>query len=161
MKCIDRIKPEVLEKIKEYKKEYHYLGSEIFEELEANEAWTRLPYCIAVDIENMAGQYIGDCFYTREEVEKLTKNHTIMNFNVKQLENGKIFNVTFRKKNGAIRKMNARLGVRKSLSGVGLKYDPKSRGNLIVYSMGDDGYRTIKLDSILRIKCNGVEYTVA
>jgi hypothetical protein len=26
-----------------------------------------------------------------------------MKFNVKQLENGKIFNVTFRRKNGAIR----------------------------------------------------------
>jgi hypothetical protein len=84
-----------------------------------------------------------------------------MKFNVKQLENGKIFNVTFRKKNGTIRKMNARLGVRKNIKGVGLKYDPKAVGNLIVYSMGDKGYRTINLNSILRIKCNGVEYTVA
>ena len=82
-----------------------------------------------------------------------------MKFNVKQLENGKIFNVTCRKKNGVIRKVNARLGVRKNLKGVGLKYDPKSRGNLIVFYMCDDDYRTINLNRILRIKCNGVEYT--
>jgi hypothetical protein len=84
-----------------------------------------------------------------------------MKFTVNELQNGRIFNVTFVKQNGEIRRMNARLGVKKNLKGTGLKYDPTSRGNLIVYSMSDKGYRTIKLGSILRIKCNGTVYTLA
>lgn len=84
-----------------------------------------------------------------------------MTFTVNELKNGRIFNVTFVKRNSEVRRMNARLGVKKNLKGTGLKYDPTSRGNLIVYSMSDNGYRTINLNSILRIKCNGVEYTIA
>jgi hypothetical protein len=84
-----------------------------------------------------------------------------MKFTVEQLQNGRIFNVTFTKINGEVRRMNARLGVKKNLKGKGLKYDAISRGNLIVYSMSDKGYRTVKLGSILRIKCNGAVYTLA
>jgi hypothetical protein len=84
-----------------------------------------------------------------------------MKFTVEQLQNGRIFNVTFTKINGEVRRMNARLGVKKNLKGTGLKYDAQSRGNLIVYSMSDKGYRTVKLGSILRIKCNGEVYTLA
>lgn len=82
-----------------------------------------------------------------------------MKFTIDELKNGKIFNITFVKANGEIRKFNARLGVKKNLKGKGLKYDPVSRGNLIVYSMDDKGYRTIKISNILRIKCNGNVYT--
>ena len=82
-----------------------------------------------------------------------------MKFNVNELKNGRIFNVTFVKQNGEIRRMNARLGVRKNLKGTGLKYDAEARGNLIVYSMSDKGYRTIKLGNVLKIKCNGNVYT--
>ena len=71
---------------------------------------------------------------------------------------GGIFNVRFYKKDGTKRSINARFGVRKGVSGVGLKYDPASRNNIIVYSMVDDGFRTINLDSIYRIKFNGQEY---
>jgi hypothetical protein len=75
-----------------------------------------------------------------------------MKFTVEQLQNGRIFNVTFTKANGEARRMNARLGV---------KNDAKLHGNLIVYSMSDKGYRTVKLGSILTIKCNGNVYTLA
>jgi hypothetical protein len=81
-----------------------------------------------------------------------------MKFTVEQLQNGRIFNVTFTKANGEVRRMNARLGVKKNLKGKGLKYDA---GNLIVYSMSNKGYRTVKLGSILTIKCNGNVYTLA
>ena len=84
-----------------------------------------------------------------------------MKFTVEQLQNGRIFNVTFTKANGEVRRMNSRLGVKKNLKGTGLKYDAQSRGNLIVYSMSDKGYRTVKLGSILTIKCNGNVYTLA
>ena len=84
-----------------------------------------------------------------------------MKFTIEQLQNGRIFNVTFVKANGSVRRMNARLGVKKNLKGTGLKYDAIQRGNLIVYSMSDKGYRTVKLGSVLRIKCNGNVYTLA
>ena len=71
---------------------------------------------------------------------------------------GGIFNVRFYKKDGSRRSINARFGVRKGVSGAGLKYDPASRNNIIVYSMVDNGFRTINLDSIYRIKFNGQEY---
>lgn len=71
---------------------------------------------------------------------------------------GGIFNVRFYKKDGSRRSINARFGVRKGVNGVGLKYDPASRNNIIVYSMVDGGFRTINLDSIYRIKFNGQEY---
>lgn len=71
---------------------------------------------------------------------------------------GGIFNVRFYKKDGTKRSINARFGVRKGVSGVGLKYDPALRNNIIVYSMVDGGFRTINLDSIYRIKFNGQEY---
>lgn len=48
---------------------------------------------------------------------------------------GKIFTATFIKKDGTMRTMRARLGVKKGVSGVGLKYDPESLGNLVVFDM--------------------------
>ena len=81
-----------------------------------------------------------------------------MEFNFETLKNGRIFNVTFIKANGDVRRFNARLGVKVSLKGTGLKYNAEERGNLIVYSMSDRGYRTIKKNNILRIKANGEVY---
>lgn len=71
---------------------------------------------------------------------------------------GGIFNVRFYKKDGSARSINARFGVRKGVTGVGLKYDPALHGNVIVFSMNDNGFRTIHLNSIYRIKFNGQEY---
>jgi len=71
---------------------------------------------------------------------------------------GGIFNVRFYKKDGTTRSINARFGVRKGVTGAGLKYDPALHGNVIVFSMNDNGFRTINLNSIYRIKFNGQEY---
>lgn len=71
-------------------------------------------------------------------------------------DTGRIFNVTFIKKNGSIRSFNARFGVAKNLTGGGLPYDPEKHNLLKVFSMDDDGYRMVKLSNILRIKANGV-----
>ena len=69
-------------------------------------------------------------------------------------QTGGIFNVKFYKADGTSRSMNARFGVRKGVNGVGLKYNPSERNNIIVYSMQDRGFRTIKLDRIRTIKFN-------
>lgn len=64
---------------------------------------------------------------------------------------GKIFSVEFIKKDGELRKMNARIGVSKGVNGKGLKYDPFERGYLVVFDMGKDSFRTINLNTIQNI----------
>lgn len=70
-------------------------------------------------------------------------------------ELGGIFNVKFYKADGSVRSINARFGVRKGVNGKGLNYDPASHNNVIVFSMNDNGFRTINLDRVARIKFNG------
>jgi len=75
---------------------------------------------------------------------------------LKQLkQTGGIFNVQFYKLNGERRSINARFGVRKGVNGKGLKYNPTDYDNIIVYSMKDNGFRTVNLDRVARIKFNG------
>jgi hypothetical protein len=71
-------------------------------------------------------------------------------------DTGKIFNITFIKKDGTTRSFNARFGVAKNLAGGGLAYSPEKHNLLKVFSMDDDGYRMVNLSNILRIKANGV-----
>ena len=70
-------------------------------------------------------------------------------------ETGGIFNVKFYKADGTSRSMNARFGVRKGVNGKGLRYDPLERNNIVVFSMNDNGFRTVKLDNVVSIKFNG------
>jgi hypothetical protein len=70
-------------------------------------------------------------------------------------DEGKLFSVTFEKKDGTLRKMTARLGVRKYLTGGGSKFDAEPRGMVRVFSMRDKGYRTVTAEKITRIKAYG------
>ena len=71
---------------------------------------------------------------------------------------GHICSVIFLKMDGTVRKMNFRRKVSKGVNGKGLKYNPSSVGNMIVYDMGADGFRTIKLDNVMELKVNGKSY---
>ena len=71
---------------------------------------------------------------------------------------GHICSVIFLKMDGTVRKMNFRRKVSKGVNGRGLKYNPSSVGNMIVYDMGADGFRTIKLDNVMELKVNGKSY---
>jgi hypothetical protein len=69
---------------------------------------------------------------------------------------GRLFSVTFRKKNNELRTMVARTGVKKyTRGGVNKNCNPN---HLIVYSIKDQGYRTVNTETITKIKINGVEY---
>jgi len=68
---------------------------------------------------------------------------------------GKLFSVTFEKKDGSLRTMTARLGVRKYLTGGGSKFDAEPRGMVRVFSMGDLGYRTVTAEKIIKLKAYG------
>jgi hypothetical protein len=72
---------------------------------------------------------------------------------------GRIFNVTFTKKDGSTRSFNARLGVHSyaSKTGGGRKYDPSDYNMIGVFSLDDLGYRTVSVDNLIRLKANGLE----
>lgn len=66
--------------------------------------------------------------------------------------NGKIFSVTFVKKDGTLRKMTARLGVKKDIKGVGLSFDPAAKQLVVVFDMHKRAYRMINLQTIISFK---------
>lgn len=71
--------------------------------------------------------------------------------------NGRIFFAAFEKKNGKIRRMTARVGVSKGVTGAGMHYIPERRGLKVVYDMDKRDYRMINLAGVLEIKCAEVE----
>ena len=71
-----------------------------------------------------------------------------------------IFSVVFLKKDGTIRKMLCRLGVKKNLNGNGLRYNPIKRALLVVFDMQKEAYRMVNLETISHINMKGVEYYV-
>lgn len=66
--------------------------------------------------------------------------------------NGKFFSVSFIKKDGTERKMTARLGVKKDIKGVGLKFNPTERNLIVVFDIHKKAYRMINLSTILTFK---------
>lgn len=73
---------------------------------------------------------------------------------------GKIFFVEFRKKDGSIRKMTARKGVAKGLTGKGMNFRPLKRGFMTVFDMDKGEYRLINLTNLIRFSVNGERYQV-
>lgn len=73
---------------------------------------------------------------------------------------GEIFTVTFIKKDGTTRVMNARLGVKRYLRGGELPYDPIAKGLLPVFDLQKNDYRIINLNTILSAKVGGQEFIV-
>ena len=66
--------------------------------------------------------------------------------------NGKFFSVSFIKKDGSERKMTARLGVKKDIKGVGLKFNPSERNLIVVFDIHKKAYRMINLSTIFKFK---------
>lgn len=75
---------------------------------------------------------------------------------IKEAKSGKIFTVTFVKKDGTVRTMNARMGVKRGVTGKGMKYDPLEKGLVPVYDMQKGAFRMINFESVLSIKMNGL-----
>jgi len=72
--------------------------------------------------------------------------------------NGKFFTVDFIKQNGEFRTMNGRTGVKKYLSKNGrtIKITPANENGILrIFDTDKNFYRSINLDTILRISYNG------
>ena len=74
------------------------------------------------------------------------------------IDNGRFFSVTFRKKDGTLRKMIARRGVKKNLQG-NPRYNPSDYNLLVVWSVNDEAYRSIHIPSILEVKAAGLIFS--
>lgn len=66
---------------------------------------------------------------------------------------GKFFTVTFTKKDGTLRKMNARLGVTKHLKGGSKGYNDSDFNYLTVFDLGKKAYRTVNLSTVKSLTC--------
>ena len=73
---------------------------------------------------------------------------------------GKFFTVTFIKKDGTTRVMNARLGVKAYLKGGELPYDPEAKGLIPVYDVKTKDYRMVNINTITKLKIGNNEYQV-
>lgn len=80
------------------------------------------------------------------------------------LRSGGFVTVTFRKKDGSIRVLNGRSGVKAYIKKVGLPYDAKEHGIVILWEtrrpedQPSQKYRAIRLESIIKISANGAEF---
>lgn len=70
---------------------------------------------------------------------------------------GKIFGVTFTKKDGTTRVMLCRLGVTKHLKGGKSTLDPTKY--ITVFDMKNQGYRAINRDTIQSVRIAGEEHS--
>lgn len=70
---------------------------------------------------------------------------------------GKFFGVTFEKKDGSIREMQARTGVRKGVKGVQTEKPAGLADYITVYDVQNAGFRNIHRDKILSIRFQGLE----
>lgn len=73
---------------------------------------------------------------------------------------GRIFAVYFQKKDGTMREMVCRRGVRKYLRGGELPYDPKSRLLLPVFEVSSREYRCVNIASLVSFKVSGETFIV-
>jgi hypothetical protein len=75
--------------------------------------------------------------------------------------NGRFFGVTFIKRgNRKLRKMVCRFSVHKYVRGGHLAYKPEEKGLLSVFDVDTLGYKQVNLWKLLRLRIDGVEYTV-
>lgn len=72
--------------------------------------------------------------------------------NFKQFVGNKIFTVVFLKKDGSLRHMTGRLGVKKYVKGTGYA---KPDNIVTVFEMQKKQYRSFDVDRVKEIKCNG------
>ena len=80
---------------------------------------------------------------------------------MKAINTGQFFTIKFIKKNGELRELNGRLGVKKHLKGGELGYDPATFNYIIVFDVVNKGYRTVNVDTVTELICNKSEINFA
>ena len=75
-------------------------------------------------------------------------------------QNGKIFFVEYRKKDGSLRKMTARKGVKLGVSGKGHNHNTLEHSHLVVFDMGICQFRKVALNTLSRVSINKAKYII-
>lgn len=70
---------------------------------------------------------------------------------------GNFFRACFIKKDGTVREMTARFGVKKHLKGGELTYDADALNYIIVFDVEKEAYRTINMNQLIFLRYNGKE----
>ena len=83
---------------------------------------------------------------------------------LKQLAGSKFFSVVFRKKDNSLRTMLCQFGPKEwkgdpTTKGGTLKYDPASKGLMVVWSVNDKAWRMVNLDTLSVVKIGNKNYT--
>jgi hypothetical protein len=74
---------------------------------------------------------------------------------------GRFVSLAFIKRStGQERRMLCRLGVRRYLKGGTLAFSPDDHGLMVVWSVHDQGYRSVPVNSITAIRHKGIWHTV-
>jgi hypothetical protein len=71
---------------------------------------------------------------------------------------GNFFRACFLKKDGTVREMTARFGVKKHLKGGELSYNPEDFNYVVVFDVDKQAYRTINMDKLIFLRYNGKEF---
>lgn len=80
--------------------------------------------------------------------------------NIQEFKNevkGNFFRACFVKKDGTIREITARFGVKKHLKGGELKYNPEALNYIVVFDVEKEAYRTINMSKLIFLRYNGKE----
>ncbi len=80
--------------------------------------------------------------------------------NIQEFKNevkGNFFRACFIKKDGTMREITARFGVKKHLKGGELKYNPEALNYINVFDVEKEAYRTINMDKLIFLRYNGKE----
>lgn len=73
---------------------------------------------------------------------------------------GKIMTVVYKKKDGQLRVLNTRTGVKQNITGKGLKYDPETYGYVIVWDLKKGNYRTVNPETATGLRAMGTNYSI-
>ena len=95
-------------------------------------------------VDYIKGEGVNVASLTNEEKSKY----------IQQKVKGKIFSVSFIKRDGTERTMVCRLGVQKYLTGGKSVNDPSK--HLTVFDMQKNAYRNVALETIYRLRCKDV-----
>ncbi len=71
---------------------------------------------------------------------------------------GRFFSAYFIKRDGSLRRMVARIGVSKFVSGEGLAFDPADFNLAVVWDAQKRAYRMINLSTLLSLRCGAINW---
>lgn len=109
---------------------------------------------LEVGLEVAINEYVEVINNTNQEVKRDSLREIIKS------TKGKIFSCEFVKKDGSVRKMVARIGVKKNLKG-GSNGATIENGLVTVWDMVKGAYRMVNLATLTALKIAGTSYKVA